>query len=48
MSDRIRVMKSRRPVGRPWKVRAGRTLLGTFPTGADALRFVRRLTAATQ
>ncbi|MBN9198487.1 MAG: hypothetical protein J0I33_07595 [Microbacterium ginsengisoli] len=48
MSDRLRVMKSRKPGDRPWKVRAGRTVLGAFPTGPDALRFVRRLIAAAQ
>lgn len=49
MTAPIRVRKSRVPAHRrPWTVRYGARVLGSFPTGAEALAFVRRLLNGTR
>lgn len=44
---KLTVRKSRvRALRRPWVVRHGPKVLGAFPSGADALTFLRRLLSA--
>lgn len=46
MTPPIRVRKSRTATPRPWRVRLGKQILAAFPTGDEALDFVRRLIRA--